>query len=212
VNPIHVAFAAVLIAAAAPADARSAYAGRYRVVEGPDVAGGLELRPDGRFAYVLIAGALDEHAEGRWSEEGGVVRLTTEPKPLPPVFARARDGDAEAPTLLVTFAGGGGIPGIDFRLGLADGSVAEGYTQEGGWSFAAGSAAPIRWVELVEPIHGLASPRFAIDPPATGALTFVLTPNDIEVVDFAGAPFQRRGKGFVLGRGDGELRLVRIKR
>src|SRR5690349_24097320 len=42
--------------------------------------------------------------------------------------------------------------------------------------------------------------RSVIDPPASGGLVFVLTPNDIDVVDFAEARLERRGDDFVLHR------------
>ena len=90
-----------------------------------------------------------------------------------------------------------------------------GYTQAEGWSFNEPEARPgdhrIAWVELVEPIYGVVSPRFAIDPPATGALVFVLTPNDIEVVDFQNAQVEKRSDDFLLHRGNRKLRLVREK-
>jgi hypothetical protein len=195
----------------APLEARSPYAGRYRIAEGPDTAGGLDLRADGRFTYALSEGALDEHAEGTWSDDNGDIRLTTAPKPTPATFSRATDRGAGAATLLVTFPDAREIGGIDFRIGLADGSSRAGYTQYDGWTFPPGEAQPIRWVELGEPIHGVASERFVIDPPASGGLVFVLTPNDIDVVDFAGARLERRGDDFVLHRDTRELRLVRVR-
>ena len=84
-----------------------------------------------------------------------------------------------------------------------------GYTQAEGWSFAEPGERRITWVELHEPIHGIASPRFAIDPPAAGGLVFILTPNDIGTVDFTDAPLIRRSDDFVLDRLGRELRLVR---
>jgi hypothetical protein len=210
---MRLTFLALAMVVALPADARSPYAGRYRVAEGPDTAGGLELRADGRFVYGLSEGALDEHAEGKWSDQGGTIRLTTEPKPTPPEFTRGADrAGADAPTILTTFPDGREIGGIDFRFGLGDGSVIAGYTQYYGWTFAPGDVQPIRWVELAEPIHGVSSPRFAIDPPASGGLVFVIAPNDIGTVDFDSAELERRGDDFVLHRGDRELRLVREKR
>ena len=50
---------------------------------------------------------------------------------------------------------------------------------------------------------------FVIDPPATGALVFVLTPNDIDTVDFDNVQLERRTDDFVLHRRDRALRLVR---
>jgi len=204
-----------LAATSISAHARSPYAGRYRVSEGPDTAGLLELRADGRFRYQLSEGALDEHAEGNWSETGGEISLNTEPKPVPASFARRPDRGAEergrAATLQVVLADGRELAGVDFRLGLADGSILAGYTQAEGWSFAEPGERRVAWVELYEPIYGIASPRFAIDPPAAGGLLFVLTPNDIDTVDFADARVERRSDDFVLHHPDRELRLVRVR-
>ena len=67
------------------------------------------------------------------------------------------------------------------------------------------------WVELHEPIYGITSQRIAIEPPAAGGLVFVLTPNDIDVVDFDNAQLEKRTDDFLLHRGDRELRVVREK-
>ena len=201
------------LVAALPAHARSPYAGRYRVAEGPDTAGLLELGADGRFRYQLSEGALDEQAEGRWTESGGDIRLTTDPKPVAPSFARGADRGEGAATIQVVLADGRELAGVDFRLGLAGGASLAGYTQAEGWSFADAGAKTsdraIAWVELYEPVYGVASPRFAIDPPASDGLTFVLTPNDIDVVDFADARVEPRLDDFVLHHPKRALRLLR---
>lgn len=208
-RPLFALIAATWLFAATSAEPRSPYAGRYRVAEGPDTAGLLDLRADGRFRYFLSEGALDEQAEGTWTETGGDIRLTTEPKPIPPSWARGPDGGDGSATIRVILADGRELAGIDFRLGLADGASMAGYTQAEGWSFAEPGERRIAWVELHEPIHGIASQRFAIDPPAFGGLVFVLTPNDIGTVDFDQAPLLQRSDDFALDRRGRELRLVR---
>ena len=209
------AIATLAVLASATAEARSPYAGHYRIADGPDTAGGLELGADGHFRYSRSEGALDEHAEGTWTESGGDIRLTTTPKPVPPRFARGPDGGKGAPTIHVRLADGRDLAGVDFRLGLTNGTSLAGYTQAEGWNFREPKAKTgeqrIAWVEVVEPIYGVVSPRFAIDPPAAGALVFVLTPNDIEVVDFQNAQLEKRSDDFALHRGLRTLRLVREK-
>ena len=206
---------AAMMAVAVPAEARSPYAGRYRIANGPDTAGGLELDGDGRFRFTLSEGALDQRAEGSWTETGGDIRLTTDPKPVPPSFARGPDGKPEdgkdAPTLHVRLADGRDLAGIDFRLGLTTGAGMAGYTQAEGWSFEVSGERRVAWVELVEPIYQVVSARFIIDPPVAGGLVFVLTPNDIEVVDFRNDWFERRTDDFVLHRGERSVRMVREK-
>ena len=213
------ALAGMALVSGAAAEARSPYAGRYRVADGPDVAGGLELGADGRFRYSLSAGALDQHAEGSWTETAGDIRLTTDPRPVPPSFARgpdaAADDGGEVPALHVRLADGRDLAGIDFRLGLTTGVGMAGYTQAEGWRFEEPGAwtgeRKIAWVELVEPIYDVVSQRFVIDPPVAGGLVFVLTPNDLEVADFRNDRLERRTDDFVLHFGKRTLRMVRDK-
>lgn len=167
-----------------PADARAA--GRYRLDAGPDVLAMLELRPDGRFRYMLIAGAMDAHSEGLWASDGNSVTLNTSPRPIPPSFSAGAITRAEGPpSILVVTPGGRGIPGIDLRLGYPDGRTIESYTQEDGWRPAAGDPAGMpAWVELSFAMYNVPARRFALDAAAGNAFVFVLTPNDLQVVDF----------------------------
>lgn len=55
-------------------------AGLYEIDQ-MEMAGGLDLRPDGRFRYGLDYGAVSEVSEGRWTFEEGAVVLTTDPMP-----------------------------------------------------------------------------------------------------------------------------------
>lgn len=197
-----------------PAAATPGLLGHYSVAEGPDVAGELVLTADGRFAYYFGAGALGEQARGRWEERGEQLCLTTEPTPVAPTFALGPRGGsgAEAPTLLVTWPNGRGIAGVTFRLGFAAGEAAEDYTQDYGWTLPEDEIRKPIWLELVEPIHDVVSPRFMLGEGERGTIVAVLTPNDIGIVDFRDACLERRGKGFVLHRTGGEMRLVKAKR
>jgi len=55
-------------------------AGLYEINQ-MEMAGGLELRPDGRFRYAFDYGAVSEESEGKWTFEDGTVVLTTDPMP-----------------------------------------------------------------------------------------------------------------------------------
>ena len=108
-----------------------AAAGRYRDNAGPDVVIELELARDGRFRFGIAAGSLGAQAEGRWTSDGRVVTLNTEPRPTPPTFtAGPVTRSSEHPlSILVNGPDGEGIATIDIRVGMADGRVLEGYTQ-----------------------------------------------------------------------------------
>ncbi|MDB5721875.1 MAG: hypothetical protein JWP15_2493 [Alphaproteobacteria bacterium] len=204
---------AALLLAAAPA-ATEPPLGRYRLQGGPDTVGELDLQPGGHFEYGLSAGALDEGAQGDWTSDGRVVRLTTRPTPHPPVFsAGAQNRDpAVALSLKIVAPDGYGIAGVDFRIGFTDGSVEQGYTQDYGWSLARGGARKPAWIEMAVPMHELVSPRFALDPAAGNAFTFVLTPNDLGLVDFEGVVLDLVPGKLVMHRGLGELVFVRSDR
>jgi hypothetical protein len=201
----------LLLASAAPASPGPA--GDYRLVGEQDVASGLRLQADGRFQYFLSAGALDERSEGRWSAAGGVVTLTTEPKPVPPLFELSSTAKTRAVPLKVkvSWSGGGGIAGVDLRVGLDDGVVLDGYTQEDGWSLPQTESRKPRWIEFAVPMHGVRSPRFPIDLKAGNALAFTITPNDIGVFDFTGVRVEAADGALVVHRDGARLRYESVR-
>lgn len=74
--------AAALIAALTGAAPPLQASGLYEINQ-MEMAGGLELEPDGRFRYALDYGAVSEEAVGRWATDGDDVLLTTDPMPPP---------------------------------------------------------------------------------------------------------------------------------
>jgi hypothetical protein len=151
------------VALATSAIAAPDLAGRYRLAEGDEAAGELELKGDGRFAYVLAVGALDEEASGRWIRRGEQACLTTEPTPKPPEFKRVAVRPGQEATVLVESAGGEGVPGIDVVIGFDSGDPVTGYTQYYGWSLPtdehrprAGSSWPSR--STASTLRAIASP------------------------------------------------------
>ena len=58
------------------------FAGLYRISQ-MEMAGGLELEPNGRFRYAFDYGAVSEESEGNWTVRDGNVLLTTDPMPPP---------------------------------------------------------------------------------------------------------------------------------
>ncbi len=203
--------------ASVPVSAAPRLTGHYRLAGGPDVAGELEIGADYRFRYALAAGALDEQAAGRWVQQGAKVCLFTEPRPVPPVFTLAprpapnkNAPTEEAATLLVKWPNGRGVALVDFRIGFDSGEPLDGYTQDYGWTMPQDDSRVPRWIELAVPMHGLKSPRLALDGHERGTINVVLTPNDLGIVDFQGACLEAQGTGYVLHHRDlGDMRFVR---
>lgn len=203
--------AAALIAAPAAAQ-DSPFIGEYNLAEGPDVGGGLLIRNDGRFQYMLAAGALDELAEGRWETRGDTVCLTTDPKPVPPALEKGAliEVEGAVPTILVTWPNGKGIPGVDFTIGFDSGDPAEDYTQAYGWKMPEDDKRIPRWVEVREPIYGVTAPRFVLAEADGGRLRVIIVPNDIGVVNFESACAEKTERGLTLHRAEGDMRFVRL--
>lgn len=200
------------LGAASPA-AEPSPAGSYRLTGEQDVASGLRLQSDGRFQYFLIAGALDEQAQGRWTVAEGVVTLVTEPAPVAPAFSPAEPGRTNSAALLVKVnsPAGRGLAGIDLRIGFDEGPPLEAYTQEDGWALPTGEKRVPRWIELVLPMHVFTSPRFPIDLAAGNALDFTLTPNDLGVFDFKGVKVEVAKQALIITRGGGRMRYEKVR-
>ena len=69
------------LAVTAPAEPPP-FAGLYGISQ-MEMAGGLELEPNGRFRYAFDYGAVSEESEGNWTVRDGNVLLTTDPMPPP---------------------------------------------------------------------------------------------------------------------------------
>lgn len=89
------------LAGRASADGPARVAGLYEIRQ-MEMAGGLELKPDGHFRYALEYGAASERGEGDWIVSGNSVLLTSNPKPKAPDFELVKDEPAQAGELYVS--------------------------------------------------------------------------------------------------------------
>ena len=89
------------VSATAPAETPAGLAGLYEIRQ-MEMAGGLELQPDGHFRYALEYGAASERGEGDWTVSGSSVLLTSNPRPNAPDFELVNDDPAAAGELYVT--------------------------------------------------------------------------------------------------------------
>lgn len=204
-------FAALLALAATPATGQT---GRYRLQEGPDVASVLVLHAGGRFDYALAAGALDEYSSGRWRKAGKRVLLTTDPKPVPPVFTAGAAAKSEAARLIlhVEWAGGRPMAGPDLRIDFDTGPPLTDYiNNDEGWRLPPEETRRPIAVTVAIPMYGLVSPRFPVDLAAANELTFTLTPHDMGRLDFQDLPLDIARGRLVMHRGGALLAYVREK-
>ncbi len=209
----RLALAAICLGFGAPAFAVDCPTGEFRANAGPDTASGLEIREDGHFRYFLNEGAVDEHAEGRWTCDKGVVLLTTEPTPKPAEFRlETVSQTSEAPfEVSVTGSNGRGIAGVDFKLEFDRGEPITAYTQEYGWTTDdLDGRTPVR-IQFSEPFYGTVSPVFPLPTGKNLKVHVVLEPNDMGVAAFDRTPVTSEDGKFVLHWRGGKLPYVRAK-
>jgi len=194
-----------------PAAVASGRVGHYTHAEHELVAE-LWLRADGRFRYGLTVGSLDEVAEGRWTADGTRIHLVSEPKPVRPTITAGpvRQDPDVALSLLVATPNGNGVPGVDLMVGFDAGDTTDGYTQADGWTLPKEEKRVPRWVEFSMESYGLKSPRFLLNRDEGNALAFVLTPNDIGVVDLSGTVVDVSGWDLMVHREGGAMRFDRV--
>src|SRR3546814_8502206 len=70
--------------------------------------------------------------------------------------------DGAVPTIVVTWPNGRTIAGVDFTIGFDSGTPIDGYTQYDGWTMPEDDKRVPRWVDVREPIYGIAAPRFEL--------------------------------------------------
>ncbi|MBA2919022.1 hypothetical protein GON01_14060 [Sphingomonas sp. MAH-20] len=173
-----------------------------------EMAARLVLRPDGKFAYALSYGALDEQAQGRWIEADGKLLLTTEPRPKPPRFAVVSDKPAAD----------GGI-----HVALSDPDMLQGSSLTMVVTYA-GASAPA-FVEVDEdgrlpvppgktvaalvpdlPVFEQPLPAYALTP-GGHMIVFRFEPNDLGIAAFDREPLAIDGDTLVLRRYDRTIRF-----
>ena len=181
-----IGFAALLLMAA-PASAAPSYAGYYETKQ-MEMAGGLELKANGKFRYAFSYGAVDEEAEGDWVSDGKIVRLTSNPMPKAPSFELVRDDPAPKGQVSMTFdkstfnwtgrvdamATAVGVKG----RGLVTASGTDGSVDSGGHVLLS--------VEPLVPMYAIPGGVVKLSPERGHRLFFRFHPNDLGRAMFKG--------------------------
>lgn len=204
---IRIVMALALFAAAGAQEADSPV-GRY---DGSrhELAAGLELTADGRFAYAASMGGLDEVADGRWRVADGRVLLTSDPVTPPEIALVERSAGPRGRLQVALDTPQGGDPGF-FDLRLDGNTPALVQMGEQGRDIPLTARAPLR-VTMVLPIYGVESAPVTVDPAAGARLRFRFTPNDIDKLPLSDAELKRDGDDYVLDRLGQPLRFRRVK-
>ena len=198
--------AAALVLAPAPA-----VAGLYEAQQ-MEVGAALELKTDGHFRYQLDYGAVSEHAEGDWSFDGKIARLTTRPAPKPPSFELVRDDPAPAGELAMSIEPPGF--GEGYRLDAIGTDATTGEkgrvtTDEQGRVDAGGHK--LSAIDPLMPVYGSVGGHFPLSPARGHRLLLRFHANDLGTAAFDREPLTLTTGGLLLNRYDKEIRFIRVR-
>ncbi len=199
----------LLLAAAAPA--AQSIAGFYQSRQ-MEIGAALELRKDGHFRYQLDYGAVSEGAEGDWTFDGKMVRLTSNPMPKSPVFSLVRDDPAPKGEVWITveksnFDWGGRIEALANAEGVSEKGLvrtdSDGRVDSGGRILTA--------IEPLVPVYGTPAGRFALSPDRGHRLLLRFQANDLGKAAFHDERLQLDAGALVLSRYDAAIRFLRVR-
>lgn len=175
-----------------------------------EIAASLALGEDGRFAYGLAYGALNEGAEGRWTQQGDYILLTSDPV-RPPRFELVAQQPGPPSRLVVALELPDQLPPelFDVLVTYAGGRMELESLGRDGLSLPFQPGEPPVSVRLVLQMFEIAGGPVPLDPARGYSLRFRFEPNDLGKVDFRATPLQIEGGELLLER---HGRLLRFRR
>jgi len=204
--------AAALLAVAPVAAATPSPAGLYQIRQ-MEMAGGLELKPDGHFRYALSYGAVDEAGEGDWTFDGKAVLLTSKPMPKEPSFELVRDDPAPKGELYLKLEDPGFQWGHPLEV-IATPDLKSGFEVSAGENGKVdlSDKPPIIAISPKMPIYGSTGQIFKLSADRGHRLLFRFHRNDLGKVAFDREPLTRDGPNLHLKRWDTDIRFIRVQR
>ena len=210
-----IGLSALLLLGMSPAPAAPSppsVAGHYEIRQ-MEMAGGLELQPNGHFRYALSYGAADEEAEGDWTSDGQAVRLTTNPVPKPPAFELVRDDPAPKGELSLVLEppGFGWAGSIDAVVTVAGSDQTVRVRTEGDGRIEIPPNVTVTAIEPVVPIYGGRGAAIALAAERGHHLLLRFKPNDLGKAAFHDEPLARDGDDLLLKRYETVIRFLRVR-
>ena len=177
-----------------------------------ELAARLVLKADGRFAYALSYGALDEQAQGRWVEKDGQVLLTTEPAPKPPRFAAISDTAKAGGAIEVALDDPDLLQGSPLTMVVTYADTPQPVFVEAGEDGRLPVPPGKTVVSLVPdlPVFPIPLAPYAVKPGGR-RIVFRFEPNDIGTAGFASEPLAIEGAALILKRYDRSIRFKKAE-
>lgn len=204
------AAAAVVRTRGAPTAEELALAGRYALTGEREMASEIVLRPDGRFAYALAYGALDEEGGGRWwlADGGVVLQSDGTPHDASVLLKDASGMSGDSIVILVADTSGAPVHGIEVDVVQPRTGTSFARTQRGRHvvHYAKGDA-PTEISVGYDVVDFMV--RFPIAGKPKGTYRFVFDRGDLGRYRFEAARLAMDGDALVLVRNGHRMRYRR---
>ncbi|WP_432201425.1 hypothetical protein ACRAQ7_04345 [Erythrobacter sp. W53] len=155
-----------------------------------ETAMGMRLTEDGRWEWGLSVGALDMRGKGYWEEEGGVITLTSDPKPAAPEFKwLGLEKTGNDMLVRVVWENGKRFDRASVRLICKDGTVIFDQIGADGWRPEADACDKPVSLSVRQGTYEIQSQNYDLADFGAGDGTTLLLefrPNDLGVADFTG--------------------------
>jgi hypothetical protein len=206
------ALLAAVVALGAVAPTQPSVAGTYEIHQ-MEMAGGLELQPNGHFRYAFTYGAVDEEAEGDWTFDGSAVRLTSKPMPNEPTFDLVRDTPAPKCSFSIFADWGkfGWSSPPDVLVTFADSPKELHFAQVDEKGAFHPEKCTVTSVLPLVPMFQVAGEPLNVSPSTGHHLSVRFRPNDLGHVAFRGEPLKLDGSALVWERFDAEIRFLPVR-
>jgi hypothetical protein len=177
-----------------------------------EMAGGLELKKNGRFRYAFSYGAIDEEAEGNWTFDGKAVHLTSNPMPKLATFELVHDEAAPKGELYMTLEDPGfewghplqAIATTDMKSGFEIEADDKGRVDLSG-------KPPVIAVAPRMPVYGPTGQIFSLSQHRGHRLLFRFHRNDLGKAAFRDESLIQSGHNLLLNRYDTTIRFIPVR-
>jgi hypothetical protein len=198
----------LFLAAAAPAPIT--IAGLYQSQQ-MEIGAALDLQKNGHFRYQLDYGAVSEHAEGDWSFDGKIVRLTTKPAPKAPALELVRDDSAPAGQVSMVMEPPGFGDGYRLDAIATDTKGEKGRVTTDDQGMVEAGSHKLSAIDPLIPVYGTVAGHIPLSPDRGHHLLLRFHANDLGIAAFEREPLALTTRGLVLNRYDTEIRFIRVR-
>lgn len=186
---------------------------RYEIHQ-MEMAGGLELNPNGQFRYALEYGAVSEQGSGKWSRDGNLVRLTSDPMPRAPNFVLLRDDPEPAGEVYAILAppGFGGWTGrLQLLVSVAGESETELVEADEAGRVILNEDQIATALQPVVPLTEDPGPFIPLSSDRGHRLLLRFLPNDFGKARFDNEPLSIDGRALIMNRWDATIRFEPVE-